>query len=66
MRVDLDKQDLYALVRGCDLSYAQFNNPLVIKGGHSYSDQYGKTTWSRLYELTMKELWELYQICKFS
>ena len=41
-------------------------NPLVIKAGHSYSDQYGRTTWDNLSALTDEELYKLYEICKNS
>jgi hypothetical protein len=64
MTVDLDNDGLKALVKGTPPSYDEFNNPLVKKAGHSYSDQYGWTTWSSLDKLTDDELWELYKICK--
>ncbi len=64
MNVDLTTEDLKALVRGSSPHYDFFENPLVEKAGHSYNDQYGKTQWDSLSELTDAELWELYNICK--
>lgn len=64
MVVNLDNNDLKALVIGSSPSYSNFNNALVKKAGHSYSDQYGRTSWSSLEKLTDDELWKLYQICK--
>lgn len=64
MKVNLDINDLKALVKGSSPSYSNFNNALVKKAGHSYSDQYGRTSWSSLDTLTEEELWSLYQICK--
>lgn len=55
------------LVRGCQgPHYSEFNNPLVLKGGHSYSDQYGRTYWTNLLLMSEDELWTLYNICKNS
>lgn len=66
MKLDLTTQDLQSLVKGSSLWYSEFNNPLVIKAGHRYSDQYNKTTWTNLDELTDIELYDLYCICKNS
>jgi len=63
MVVDLDRKGLETLVKGIQVNYNEFDNPLVKKAGHSYSDQYGKTTWSNLSELTELELYILYRIC---
>lgn len=64
MIVDLDREGLIALVRGSSPSYANFKNSLVIKGGHTYCDNYGWTTWSKLSSLTDDELWKLFNVCK--
>ena len=63
MKLELTKDDLEALVNGSYPNYSQFDNPLVKKAGHSYSDQYGKSYWSNLSELTEEELWRLRNIC---
>lgn len=64
MKVELNRKDIISLIKGTSVIYGQFNNHLVIKAGHSYSDQYGRTEWSNLDNLTEDELWELYTICK--
>ena len=66
MKVELERKDLEALVKGKPPYYNQFNNPLVIKAGHRYSDQYGRTNWDSLSELTDEEMYKLYVICKNS
>jgi hypothetical protein len=66
MKIEVDRKDLKALVKGVVPSYSEFNNELVIKAGHSYSDQYGKTDWNNLNDLTDDELYSLYLICKNS
>lgn len=64
MNVELDRNDLEALVNGTIPAFKDFDNPLIRKAGHSYSDQYGRTSWNRLDELTDNELWQVYNICK--
>lgn len=66
MTITLEKEDLISLVKGNSPYYSEFNNPLILKAGHSYSDQYGKTSWSNLNNLSKDELYELYLICKNS
>jgi len=66
MKVELKRTELEALVKGKPPYYNEFDNPLVKKAGHRYSDQYGRTDWSSLDDLTDKELYELYIICKNS
>lgn len=66
MKIELDRKGLKALVKGSQPSYDEFNNPLVKKAGHSYSDQYGRTSWDNLNALTDKELYEVYLICRNS
>ena len=66
MLVEFDRDGLEMLVKGSVPNYNEFENPLVKKAGHSYSDQYGRTTWSSLRELSEKELYELYLICRNS
>jgi len=66
MKVELDRKGLETLVQGSQPHYKQFNNPLVLKGGHDYSDQYGRTTWRSLSQLTDDELYQLYLICRKS
>ena len=66
MNINLDREDLFSLIKGSCPNYSEFNNPLVLKAGHSYSDQYGRTYWSNLKELSDEELLQLYYICKNS
>jgi len=66
MKIELDRKGLKTLASGSQPYYNEFDNPLVIKAGHDYSDQYGKTTWRKLDELTGDELYELYKICRNS
>lgn len=64
MTIDLDRKDLEALIRGSQARYEDFDNPLVKKAGHFYSDQYGRTSWHSLSSLEDEELYRLYLICK--
>lgn len=64
--IELDRKDLEAMIKGSELNYHEFDNPLVILAGHSYSDQYGKTSWRHLNSLTNSQIWELRIICKNS
>ena len=66
MKIKLDRKALETLVKGSQPYYNEFENPLVKKAGHSYSDQYNRTRWESLEKLTDKELYELYEICKNS
>lgn len=66
MKIKLDRKALETLVKGIHPCYNEFGNPLVKKAGHSYSDQYGKTSWGSLENLTDEELYKLYEICKNS
>lgn len=66
MKIEVDRKDLEALVMGSSLYYSEFSNPLAIKAGHDYSDQYGRTSWRNIDKLSESELYELYKICKNS
>lgn len=66
MELKLDRKDLETLVKGTSVYYSEFENELVKKAGHFYSDQYGKTTWDYLNRLTDEEIYKLYLICKNS
>jgi hypothetical protein len=66
MNIELDRKDLESLVKGSEPHYHAFNHPLVIKAGHRYSDQYGRTTWHNLDSLSDEELHQLYMVCKTS
>lgn len=66
MKIELERTELESLVIGKPPHYNVFDNPLVKKAGHRYSDQYSSTSWSSLGDLTDKELYELYIICKNS
>ena len=41
MKVELERTELEALVKGKPPCYNEFGNPLVKKAGHRYSDQNG-------------------------
>jgi hypothetical protein len=66
MKIELDRKGLEILVAGSQPYYNEFDNPLVKKAGHCYSDQYGRTSWHNLNALTDEELYELYIICRNS
>lgn len=66
MTIELDRKGLEILVYGSVPDYNEFNNPLVKKAGHYYSDQYGRTGWRKLSALTDEELYEVYIICRNS
>lgn len=66
MKAELNRSDLETLVKGSKPYYSKFDNPLVKKAGHSYSDQYGITSWDSLSKLTDEELYQLYIICRDS
>jgi hypothetical protein len=66
MNIDLDSTGLRTLVNGSVPYYDVFNHPLVKKAGHRFSDQYIRTSWNRLNDLTDEELYELYLICRNS
>ncbi len=66
MNIELDKEGLKILVRGCNPNYSAMDHPLVKKAGHFYSDQYGQTNWYKLEDLTENELHEVYLICRKS
>ena len=66
MKIELDRKGLETLVKGSQPYYNEFENELVKKAGHSYSDQYSRTSWSNLSDLTEKELYNLYEICRNS
>ena len=66
MKIELDRKGLEILVTGSRPYYNEFDNQLVKKAGHDYSDQYGKTTWRNLRALTDEELYEVYLICRNS
>lgn len=65
-KYQLDIEDLKSLIRGSSPDYSVFNNPLIKKAGHSYSDQYGRTSWDNLNDLSESELLDLYLLCKSS
>lgn len=64
MIVELDRKGLANLVRGSELSYDEFDNPLVKKAGHRYSQHGGISSWDTLSALTDVELYELYLLCR--
>lgn len=66
MKIELDRKGLEILVAGSQTNYNEFNNPLVKKAGHDYSDQYGRTSWRNLSVMTDEELYEVYLICRNS
>lgn len=66
MNIELDRKGLESLVKGSELHYDAFGNPLVKKAGHEYSGQSGRTSWGNLSALTDEELYALYLICRKS
>lgn len=65
-KIIFDRKALESLVKGSEPSYEAFENTLVTKAGHDYSDQYGRTSWRSLEKLTNEELYELYLVCRNS
>lgn len=66
MIIEFDRKGLEILVGGSSPHYNEFDNYLVKKAGHDYSDQYGRTNWRSLNNLTDDELYQLYIICRNS
>lgn len=66
MTVELDREGLEILVKGSEPSFEEFDNPLVVKAGMRYSDQYGTIKWLSLKNITDDELYQLYLICRNS
>lgn len=66
MDITLDSRGLKTLIKGSAPYYNEFENALVKKAGHEYSDQYGRTSWRNLDELSDEELYQLYLICRYS
>lgn len=66
MKIELDRKGLETLVKGSQPYYNEFDNPLIKKAGHDYSDQYGRTSWRNLSALTDEELYKVYLICRNS
>jgi len=65
-RIQLSRQMLMDLVKGCCPAYEYFEHKLFLKAGFSYSDQYGTHQYSSLDKLTEDELSEIYELCKKS
>ncbi len=65
MKIEISKEDLISLVKGRPPYYSEFENPLVKKAGHRYSEGHGGS-FDNLKSLTEEELYELYLICKNS
>lgn len=68
MRIEVDKADLIAMVKGCDPHYDIMQDEDVQRAGYwsgGMSDSWHWRT-SQLTELTPKELYELYVKCKNS
>ena len=64
MKVELDRDDLIYLVKGCGGSYAMLNHPLALKADVKiYGDNISYNSLSTLNET---ELYELYIACKNS
>jgi hypothetical protein len=66
MNVDLTREDLKSLVYGTGLNYNGFNDSLVVKAKHRFSESYSKSSWDGLDNLTDLELMKLFKICKDS
>ena len=68
MLLELDKKDLKNLVLGTSPYYSVFDEPLVKRCGTFCGGFVERWDWreSALDELTEKELYELYLICKNS
>ena len=47
---------LRIIIRGAGVPYEKFNDPVVKKAGHRYSDQYGTESWDNLCNLHKSDL----------
>lgn len=66
MNVNLDREDLINLIKGCEPAMEIWDH-LKIKGKFDYSDQDGRFTWkSEIFEATDEELYSIYLLCKES
>ncbi len=62
MIVDLDKNMLFSLVRGCDPSYEVMDHPLVKSKG-SFAASYSRWDWNfSVSDCSEENLWETYQV----
>lgn len=62
MIVDLDKNMLCSLIRGCDPSYEVMDHPLVKSKG-SFAASYGRWDWNfSISDYSEENLWETYQV----
>ncbi len=68
MKVDLDKDDLFRLVKGVVPYYDVFSNPTVKRCGHYVGGMDDHWEWNYGFEEDMVEeqLWALYVLCKES
>lgn len=67
MRLNLDKEDLISLVKGCTPNYSAMDHPLVKRHGN-FNGSYGKWSWdySGFENCKEQELLEIYKVCKES
>jgi hypothetical protein len=63
LTLQLDREDLEALVRGFTPSYAVMSHPLV-KAHYEYGDHPQRQWWRDLSKLNEAELWTLYLVIK--
>lgn len=68
MLIDLNRNDLLNLVKGCEPGYNVFNHPLVMKSGTYHGGFAEQWSWDKLDDLTDDELTdddliELYRVC---
>ena len=64
MKVDLDREDLINLVSGVSPSYELMDNPKIRELGN-FMGSYGRWEWnSEIEDLSEKELFEIYKLCK--
>jgi hypothetical protein len=66
MTLELDREDLKALVKGMPPYYDVFEHPLVQKAGYQYFHNLGTSDWNNLDDFTEDELYQLFVICKNS
>ena len=68
MLIELDRKDLISLVKGTSPYYSIFENPLVKQCGSYCGGMCDEWSWTSVYleELSDKELFELYALCKDS
>ena len=68
MQLNLDKEDLRNMIKGCRPNYSVMENPIVKKCGHYVGGFNDEWSWNYNFgnDFSEEELYNLYMICKNS